>query len=164
MTEAVTEFASRAAHKLRGQHSLTGLVLCFIRTSPFRKDAQYSRSISVPLRRPSADTAAIVSAALLGLRSIYRPGYQLCKAGVMLMDLQPDTRQHGELALEDDAEEPDRGRLMVALDTLNQRYGRGTVLMASAGLAGDRRAWSMKQERRTPGYTTCWADIAVARA
>nr|WP_315240881.1 Y-family DNA polymerase [uncultured Albidiferax sp.] len=164
LTEAVTEFASRAAQKLRGQHSLTGQVLCFIRTSPFRKDAQYSRSISVPLRRPSADTAAIVSAALAGLRSIYRPGFKLCKAGVMLLDLQPDTRQQGELALEDDAEEPDRSRLMTALDTLNQRYGRGTVLMASAGLAGDRRAWSMKQERRTPGYTTCWADIAVARA
>lgn len=82
----------------------------------------------------------------------------------MLLDLQPDTRQQGEMALEDDADEPDRSRLMTALDTLNQRYGRGTVLMASAGLAGDRRAWSMKQERRTPGYTTCWADIAVARA
>lgn len=29
--------------------------------------------------------------------------------------------------------------------------GRGTVLMTSAGLAGDRRAWSMGQVRRTPG-------------
>jgi DNA polymerase V len=37
---------------------------------------------------------------------------------------------------------------MGALDSLNQRYGRGTVHMASAGLAGDRRAWSMNQERR----------------
>ena len=36
--------------------------------------------------------------------------------------------------------------------------------MASAGLAGDRRAWTMKQERRTPGYTTCWTDMPVARA
>jgi DNA polymerase V len=40
LAEAVTEFASRAAQKLRGQHSLAGQVLCFIRTSPFRKDAQ----------------------------------------------------------------------------------------------------------------------------
>lgn len=35
---------------------------------------------------------------------------------------------------------------------------------ASAGLAGDKRAWAMKQERRTPGYTTCWDDMPVARA
>ena len=53
---------------------------------------------------------------------------------------------------------------MTTLDNLNQRYGRGTVQMASAGLLGDRRTWAMKQERRTPGYTTCWADMPVARA
>ena len=50
------------------------------------------------------------------------------------------------------------------LDALNQRYGRGTVKLASAGLATDRRAWTMKQERHTPGYTTCWADIPVERS
>jgi hypothetical protein len=36
--------------------------------------------------------------------------------------------------------------------------------MASAGLAGDKRAWSMKQERRTPGYTTNWEVVPAARA
>lgn len=81
----------------------------------------------------------------------------------MLLDLQPESMQQGELDLEDDRCE-DRTRLMGALDTLNKRYGRGTVLMASAGLAGDKRQWSMKQERRTPGYTTRWEDIPVVRA
>ena len=163
LVEAVTEFASRAAQKLRQQHSLTGQVLCFIRTSPFRSDPQYSRSITVPLRRPSADTAQIVAAALAGLRAIYRPDYKMAKAGVMLLELQSDSIQQQELALEDD-DVVARGHLMATLDGLNLRYGRGTVSMASAGLAGDRRAWSMKQERRTPAYTTDWNDIAVARA
>lgn len=165
LNEAVTEFASRAAQKLRKQGSLANQVLVFIRTSPFRQDAQYSRSATVPLRRPSADTAVIVGAVLDGLRTIYRPGFQLAKAGVMLMDLQSDCVQQGELDWDLDGDpEPSRVRLMTSLDDLNQRYGRGTVLMASAGLAGERRAWSMKQERRTPGYTTCWADMPVARA
>ena len=163
LTEAVTEFASRAAAKVRQQGSQARQVLVFIRTSPFRPEAQYSRSTTVPLRRPSADTTMLVAAALAGLRSIYRPGFQIAKAGVMLLELQPDSVQQGELALEDE-EGPDRTRLMKALDELNQRYGRGTVLMASAGLAGERRVWSMKQERRTPGYTTCWDDMPVARA
>ncbi len=164
LNEAITEFASRAAQKLRKQRSLAGQVLVFIRTSPFRKDPQYSRSITIPLRRPSADTAVIVTAALAGLRGIFQPGFKYAKAGIMLMELQPDTVQQIELDLQDDDAPEDRGRLMTTLDTLNQRYGRGTVLMASAGLAGDRRAWSMKQERRTPGYTTCWEDMPVARA
>lgn len=93
LSEAVTEFASRAAQKLRKQHSLSSLVMVFIRTSPFRPDAQYSRSMTVPLRRPSSDTAAIIGAALAGLRAIYRPGFKYAKAGVMLMSLQSDSVQ-----------------------------------------------------------------------
>ena len=160
---AVTEFASRGAAKLRKQDGQAGQVMVFIRTSPFRKDPQYSRSITVPLRRPSADSAAIVGAALAGLRGIYRPGFQYAKAGIMLLDLQSDSLDQGELDFQED-DVKDRGRLMEALDDLNQRYGRGTVLVASAGTAGNRRAFSMKQERRTPEYTTRWDDIPLARA
>ena len=163
LNEAVTEFASRAAEKVRKQHSLAAQVMVFIRTSPFRSDPQYSRSMVVPLRRPSADTGAIVAAAQLGLKAIYRPGFKLAKAGVMMLDLQSDAVGQRELDLEDD-DATDRGQLMSALDGINQRYGKGTMKMASAGLAGDRRAWSMKQERRTPGYTTCVEDMPVARA
>jgi DNA polymerase V len=169
LCEAVTHFASRAAEKLRSQSSVAGQVVCFVRTSPFRDDPQYSKSVSVPLRRPSADTGVLVAAAVSGMKSIYRSGFKMAKAGVMLLDLQSDTVQQQELDLvEEDVEAAglakDRGRLMSILDDLNVRYGRGTVLMASAGLAGDRREWVMKQERRTPGYTTCWDDLAVVRA
>jgi DNA polymerase V len=163
LNEAVTEFASRGAEKLRKQESLAGQVMVFIRTSPFRQDPQYSRSMTVPLRRPSSDTAVIVAAALIGLAAIYKPGFRYAKAGIMLMELQPGSVQQGELDLEgDDAR--DRGKLMLALDGLNQRYGKGSVLMASAGLGAGKRLWSMKQERRTPGYTTRWADVPVVRA
>lgn len=164
LNEAVTEFASRASEKLRKQGGLAGETLVFIRTSPFRKDPQYSRSMVVPFRRPTADTAHIVAAALAGLKAIYRPGFKLAKAGVMLMELQSASVQlQAELDLEGD-EGRDRGALMVTLDGLNQRYGKGAVHMASAGLDGNKRVWSMKQERRTPGYTTRWEDMPVARA
>lgn len=163
LSEAVTEFASRAAVKLRKQSGKAGQVMVFIRTSPFRKDRQYSRSIMVPLLRPTADSALIVAAALAGLRAIYRSGYKLAKAGVMLVDLQPDTLEQNELDFGDgDAE--GRGRLMSSLDELNGRFGRGTVMLASAGLKGDKRAFSMRQERRTPAYTTCLADMPTVRA
>jgi len=167
LTQAVTEFASRAAEKVRKQHSLASDVMVFIRTSPFRKDPQYSRSIAVPLRRPTADTGAIVQATVLGLQAIYRQGFKYAKAGVMLLDLQPDSVIQGELDLggDDSLEEiADKARLMSALDAINKRYGRGTMKMASAGLDGDRRVWSMRQERRTPAYTTNWADIPIVRA
>ena len=58
----------------------------------------------------------------------------------------------------------DLGELMGTHDQINRRYGRGTVLLASTGLAGDHRRWAMKQERRTPQYTTRWEDMPVIRA
>ena len=163
LTEAVTTFASRAAEKLRKQHSTAHQVMCFVRTSPFRKEPQYSKSICVPLRRCTADTGAIVSAAVAGLNAIFKPGYIYAKAGVMLIDLQADTVQQGELNLES-GNTSDHGTLMATLDGLNKRYGKGTVSMASAGLGGSGKNWTMKQERRTPAYTTCWEDLVTVLA
>ncbi|MBK7001816.1 MAG: Y-family DNA polymerase [Rhodoferax sp.] len=161
LMEAVSTFASRAAEKLRRQHSHAAEVLCFIRTSPFRPDAQYSGSMVVPLRRPSADTAVIVQAALNGLKAIFRPGFKYAKAGVMLLELQPDRLVQQEL----DSDGTDRSPLMMStLDAINQRYGRGTVALACAGVGRNQSTWGMKQERRTPQYTTCWEDMVVVRA
>ena len=165
LSQAVTEFASRAAHKLRKQGSHAGQVLVFIRTSPFSKHAQYSRSMTTPLRRPSSDTAVIVAAALAGLVAIYRPGFMLAKAGVMVLELQSDSVRQGELDWQKESVKTRHSeRLMTALDALNLRYGRGTVLLASSGLAGSERTWEIKQARLTPGYTTCWAEMPVVLA
>lgn len=163
LIEAVSSFASRTAEKLRKQDSNANQVMCFIRTSPFRQTPQYSRSICMPLRRPTADTGALVTAAVAGLKAIFRPGFIYAKAGVILMDLQADTVSQGELELDYD-KNPNHSRLMTTLDGLNQRFGKGTVLIASAGLAGKKQVWTMKQERMTPAYTTCWKDLAEVRA
>lgn len=163
LVEAVSEFAGRAAEKLRKQDGRAGQVLVFIHTSPFRlNEKQYSRSMTVPLRRPTADTALIASAAISGLRAIYKPGYRFAKAGVMLLDLQDRSVEQTEL----DLDEPgtDRSRLMTTVDELNMRYGRGSVQLASAGTTGDARLWAMRQAMRTPDYTTSWKDLPRARA
>jgi DNA polymerase V len=165
LEEAVSEYATRAAFKLRQQATHAGQVLVFIHTNPFRRsERQYARSATIALRRPGADSAGIVQAALRGLRAIWQPGYRIHKAGVILLELQPAGRLQGELALEGEAAWPAAGQLMAALDRLNDRYGRGTVQLASAGLGGEARAWTMKQQWRTPQYTTCWQDLPVARA
>jgi DNA polymerase V len=57
LATAVGEFTSRAAEKLRRQQSAAGAIVVFIRTSPFWvRDAQFSRSVTLPLIRPSSDT------------------------------------------------------------------------------------------------------------
>ncbi|PUE43645.1 Y-family DNA polymerase [Limnohabitans sp. Hippo3] len=162
LQEAITEFACRAAEKLRKQDSHTGHIMAFIRTSSFRKqDPQYSRSASIPLPSPTSDSAHITQAANAIIQRIYRPGFKYAKAGVMLMDLQPATRH--QLTLDfDEAMPENRMRLMTAMDQLNQRYGRGTLKLASAGVPRARKLWAMKQERMSTGFTTDWEGLAEA--
>jgi DNA polymerase V len=168
LEQAITEFASRAAQKLRGQASQASAVLVFIRTSPFRQqDRQYARSITVPLRLPSSDTLRIVGAALTGLRQIFRPGFLYAKAGVMLLDLHPASVKQQELDLGGHDIETDRRhqRLMLALDAVNDRFGKGTLRLGSTRVRSIRVAepqparWEMKQERRSPRYTTRWSEV-----
>ncbi|MBG6078246.1 Y-family DNA polymerase [Polaromonas sp. CG_9.11] len=163
LAEAVSAFASGASFKLRQQNSLAAQIHVFIHTSPFRPGPRINTSTTVPLRRPTADSNLLVAAAVMGLRHIYRPGFDYIKAGIMLMDLQADTMQQGELDLENDPAD-DRSKLMRTVDQLNDRYGRGTLKVASEGLAGDKRAWSMRQQLRTPHYTTDWKALPVAKA
>jgi len=90
----------------------------------------------------------------------------------MLLDLVPDHIHQGELDLQEgdacetqgDPDAPDRTQLMAAMDRLNGRFGKGTLHMASSGLDDHHRLWGMRQERRTPHYTTRWDEVAVARA
>jgi DNA polymerase V len=164
LIEAVSEFASRAAEKLRKQDSHAGQLMVFAHTSPYRLGPRFHRSVTVPLRRPTHDSRALIAVATQGLQQIFEPGYELIKAGVILMDLTPASRHQGELDLEGDTTERDRGQLMHAMDALNGRFGRGTVHAASAGIGSTQQLWRMRQERRTPNYTTCWRDVPVVRA
>lgn len=167
LIEAVSEFASRAAEKLRKQNSLAKELLVFMHTSPHRPGPQCSRSVVVPLRRPTDDTLALTNAAADGMRFMYVPGYRFIKAGVILVELQPASVVQCELDLEpaDEADpKRDRSRLMAAMDAINGRFGNGTVHSGATGQAGPKRSWGMRQERRTPQYTTCLEDVPVARA
>ena len=52
---------------------------------------------------------------------------------------------------------------MKALDTVNDRFGKGALQMASAGIAKENHLWSMKHQRKTPCYTSSWKDILEVR-
>lgn len=114
----------------------------------------------------SADTLRIAGAALEGLKRIFRPGYRYAKAGVMLLDLQPAGLEQQELDLgDDDSHQEQRNeRLMAAMDAIQDRFGRASIRVGAAVAPAHRAgasAWQMKQERRSPRYTTDWADLMV---
>ena len=170
LSEAVSQFASRVAEKLRGQDSLAASVQVFISTSPFRRnDRQHSPHATTPLIRPSADTRVLIAAAVRALAAIYRPGYNYVKAGVMLVDLRPQGRRKGSStsSRKEQRTEWKLGRhtqtLMGAVNALNQRFGRGAVSVASA-MRGKTPGYHSKRERMSPRYTTRLDEVPVARA
>ena len=97
-----------------------------------------------------------------GVQAIYAQGLNFIKDCVMLLDLQSSSIEQKELDLED--EPASRGQLMMAMDKLNDWFGRGTVIVASAGLKGKKRSGAMRQELLTPQYTTRWDELPVAVA
>lgn len=160
LSEAVSTYVARAAEKLRRQQSAAGTLAVFIRTNPFReRDPQYSKHVAVPLSQPSDDTLQLTKAALWILQRIYRPGYAYAKAGVMLLELQPNTAIQGHLFLQS-ADPFKRAQLNTVMDQINRQWGRGTVRLASAGF---NQGWRMKQNNLSPSWTTRWEDLPVAR-
>ena len=155
LKQAVSMYATRCAEKLRTQKSCTNLVNVFLHTNPFRPDLpQYKNVRLVRLPVASNSTLNIVQAALSGLQSIYREGYQYKKAGVIVSGLvSANTVQYN---LFHPTDEDRHMRLMDAMDIVNDREGRDVLRVAEQGFA---RRWTLRQERLSPCYTTRWADF-----
>lgn len=133
------------------------------RTSFFRQTTQYSGSAVMPLGQPADDTRVLLAATRQALRKFFRPGFAYAKAGVCLLDVQPrhETQAQQQLAFDvQDSEADSRqvNKAMCVLDSLNTRYGRDTVKLASS-VHDEAAVWRMRQERVSPSYTTRWEDL-----
>lgn len=165
LQEAVTQYTCRAAEKLRRQSGVCSTLQVFLQTSIHKpEEPQYHPLATVKLPAPTDDSLRLTSAALSGLRRIYKPGYRYVKAGVMFVEMQPGAVQQLRLFADEDAipsQADSRSRLMVAMDRVNRKAGKGKLRLASAGI---RSAWAMKREMMTPAYTTRWDELPVVRA
>ena len=161
LEEAVSSYVQRAAEKLRRQGLVAGAVQVFLETNRFQPDPKHEASLCRALPAPTADTMALHGPALRILRDIYKPGYKYQKAGVILLDLAPAGQRQLSFLEPRGEEKARRDALMRVLDRANAKYGRGTLTLAASGLG--KKEWHMRQERRSPRYTTSWAELPIAR-
>jgi DNA polymerase V len=160
LREAVSNFATNAAEKLREQHSFACGMMVFVRTNPFSQtDPQYSNSICLKFIKETNNTVVILKTAILGLQAIYRQGYHYKKAGVMLLDLVSDNTSQDDFFIDHD--KLNNKILMNTLDEINDKYGKKTIQFAVCGF---RKAWGMRQENMSPAYTTNWEELLIVRA
>jgi DNA polymerase V len=157
LSEALSEFGSRAAEKLRRQQSVTGHISVFLRTNPFNpNEPQYQRAAGITLSFATQDTRVIVATANRLLKEIFREGYRYQKCGVQLGKIAPAILpEQADLFEFAAVNAGHRAQLMQALDQINRRFPHSTRL----AVAGFNQTWRPKAERISQRYTTDWGEL-----
>lgn len=154
LRQAVALFASLCAEKLRRQASVCGEVQVFIATNRHRPELpqRYVNRILAP-DEPTDSTLEISALADRALCSLYSSEFGYKKAGVILSAITPRTAVQTSLFAPSDRGR--QSRLMQALDAVNERFGRHTVVTATQGFE------PLKSNRNhvSPSYTTSWDEL-----
>ncbi|HRK40720.1 MAG TPA: Y-family DNA polymerase [Candidatus Saccharibacteria bacterium] len=157
LESAVAAFATQAAARLRTQDSVCdGLTIMLQLAS---RDTGRKRYISrhVKLPEPTAHTGQLIASSLEGLAALYDVEGAYKKAGVTLTGIVDRSAWQLSL-LHQEHDERERGVvLMQSVDTLNRRFGRGTIWHATE--AKRHAQWQSKRERQSPRYTTNLTDL-----
>lgn len=158
LKEAISSYATRAAEKLREEGLAVTRLTVFLKTNEFKDVPQHNESTTIRLPVPTDTTHELIRSALDCLRKIYRPKFEYRKAGVILTELVPTSEVQGDLF---DQQNRGRGKnLMTALDSVNARFGSGTLQYASSGIE---RTWKTQFLKRSPAYTTDWGQLPGVR-
>lgn len=158
LSEQVAKFAAMTAEKLRSQNSVCSHLTVFAATNRFKEDeVQQFGHICVPLVEPTDSTIDIVRCAREALDEIFVRGTGYKKAGVVASGIVP--REGVTVSMFNGEHQERHRRLMQALDSINNRVGDGSVVVASAGLSEVKA----NSAHRSPGYTTNWNDLPVVK-
>jgi DNA polymerase V len=156
--ERVSSFAISCGEKLRRQKSHCQLIHVFLRTNKFRSDLpQYHCSTVIKAEYPTNSSIDLVKYAIQGLDKLYKAEYCYKKAGVTVMELQPENTEQLSLFSK---KNPKHHQLMQHIDHLNYNMGRHKVKFGSQDLG---RVWKMRQERLSQRYSTRIAESIVVK-
>jgi DNA polymerase V len=160
MHEAIAHHAARGASKLRHRKLRASVLGVFLTTNRFKpNELQYSNSVTVSLPTATNSSQILIQYAKLCMSSLFREGFSYKKCGVSLNDLS--SVEAVQLDLLSPAVDSLDERLMSVIDTLNRRYGSGTIRLASEGIRQD---WKMRSDLRSPRYTSCWDELLMVKA
>ena len=152
----VSNFAVRAAEKLRHEKRKCSQVSVFVRTSPFNQNKpQHSGIKTIELFTPTNDTRDILTATKKGLLPIFKSGYDYAKAGIILNKFSDETIRQ-QLLFKDPNSPKENAEFMRYIDKMNAYETQ--VYFASQNT----KKWSpMKQNMTSPKYTTNWNQLPV---
>jgi DNA polymerase V len=154
LREALADFCTNSAEKLRAQNSVCYSLTAFIHTSPFKENSpQYYGSASRVFTSGTSDTLRIIKGSHQILDEIFKSGYEYKKGGVLLNHIVP--RNQNQLDIFDEHHD-DNEKLGKVVDLINKRYGSKTIQSAACG---SNQAWRTIANYSSPKYTTSWQQI-----
>ncbi|MFI5362340.1 MAG: Y-family DNA polymerase [Elusimicrobiota bacterium] len=156
LESAVASFAARAAERARRHELKAGALRAFL---GWREDGRLEGGDAVARVPPTNDTAALTRTAKELIGRMFVEGRAYRKAGIVLGALEGADSAQAEFF--DDDRAARRDRLLRAVDGLNASLGGGTLRYGGEQAS---RAWAPLRERRSPRWTTNWAELPRARA
>ena len=159
LREAVAKYCLNASEKIRSESLIAKSITVFIRTSLFQsKFGYYSNSKTIDFPIATNNSIEIVKAALTGLETIFKNSYQYQKAGVMLTGLSNSNDGKNLFSSEKDEK---INNLMRSIDNTNNRYGRATLSLASAGV---HKKWNMRRQHSSKIDTADYYCLPTIKA
>lgn len=157
---AVASLTARATRCLRREGLAACSALISLGTNRHKPGYQHQQQ-AILFDMPTADTGYITSQLVKAIHAIFNPRYQYHRANILLYDLvSQDILQADLFGTIDPARQRASRARLAALDSLNQRYGLGTLRYAAEDLS---QAWQPRQQLRSPRYTTNWQELPVAQ-
>jgi DNA polymerase V len=158
--EAIATYTARAVEKLRRQQSAAGAINVFIvpKETTESADGRFHHGPSISaftlLPRATCLTNELIKPAIHLVEQIFEPNRLYKKAGVILSHLVKDNSIQGNLFAP--AEQQKYRQLMSAMDNINFSMRNDVLKFAASGTTRD---WKMRQELRTPRYTSRWDEL-----
>ncbi len=157
--EAVATYTSRVAEKLRRQQGAASVISVFVVAKEQRKPGERFRhgpmiSSSIMLPHPTSITHELIKPAMQLVEKIYKRGELYKKAGVIVSGIVSDDTIQGNLFVPH-AQNMNR-MLMDMMDNINFSMRDDALKFAASGTA---RNWKMRQELRSPRYTSRWDEL-----
>ncbi len=151
----ISRYAAAACEKLRQQNDLCQTLYIFAETSRFNAQA-YANSMSIKLPYPSNDSQLIIEHAKRGINALYKEHILFAKCGVGLLDIRDKRFYQSDLFTQGQCYQSEQ--LMLAIDNINTRFGRDSLIFGAEGTTGK---WTMNQNKLSPAYTSSWIDLPI---
>lgn len=156
--EAIATYTARAAEKLRRQQSAANSISVFVvpkeqsHNTYFRHGPVISSYVTLPVA--TSATNELIKPAVKLVDKLYEQGRAYKKAGVLLSGIVPDAGIQANLFAP--VNKNNKRKLMHTLDNVNFSMRDDIVKFAASGT---KRDWKMRQELRSPRYTTRWEEL-----